>query len=110
MYKGLDYIGQPDPFSSISNLIELSEKMLDQTTLESDTDLIKCLISKHEDDDNSDSVWEMEKSGEPKSYIFTCLKIKNYNILKKKNCFVTFRVSFPLSSVNTSLKLQHLLP
>lgn len=56
MYKGLDYIGQPDPFSSISNLIELSEKMLDQTTLEFDTDLIKCLISKHEDDDNSDSV------------------------------------------------------
>lgn len=80
MYKGLDYIGEPDPFSSISNLIQLSEKMLDQTTLEYDTDLIK-----HEDDDNSDSVWEMEKSGEPKSYIFTCLKIKNYNIFKKKN-------------------------
>lgn len=51
MYKGLDYIGEPDPFSSISNLIQLSEKMLDQTTLEYDTDLIK-----HEDDDNSDSV------------------------------------------------------
>lgn len=40
MYKGLDYIGEPDPFSSISNLILLSEKMLDQTTLEYDADLI----------------------------------------------------------------------